>query len=321
MTKPRAVILDTKPLDQDNISWDSLSEWVDLTLHDYTRPAEVAGRIRQAQIVLTNKVRLTAEHMAEAQDLKFISVLATGYDCVDIAGARAKGITVSNVPSYSTASTAQMAIALMLELAQAVGRHSRLVAEGEWVKCPYYSFWRTPLIELEGKTLCIVGLGAIGKRVAQIASALGMNVIVAQLPGRPGRTDCGWPALPIEQAFGEADFLSLHCPLTPETKFLINDKSIAWLKPGCRVVNTARGALIDESALTRALKDGRVAAAAADVLGGEPPVPANPLLHAPNCIVTPHIAWATVEARRKLLEITVENVRRFLQGAPINVVN
>jgi len=319
--KPLAVVLDSYPLDKGDVAWDGIAGLVNLTRHDQTMPSQVIERIQNAEIVLTNKVRIRAEHMAAATHLKYISVLGTGYDCVDPVAARQKGIPVSNVPFYSSASTSQTAIALLLELAQSIGLHDRLVHEGKWASCPYYSFWESPLIELEGKTLCIVGLGAIGGRVAKIAQAMGMEIIVALTSGREPKKDCPYRELPLKEAFQAADFITLHCPLTPQTRSLINTETISYMKKSCRIINNSRGPLIDESALAHALSTGQIAAAAVDVLGTEPPIAANPLLKAPNCIITPHISWATTEARRKLLEITAHNISSFLQGTPVNIVN
>ncbi len=321
MTQPVAVVLDACPLDQKDMSWKPLRELVSLTLHDHTTPAQLTGRIQQAQIVLTNKVRLSAVHLEQAPGLKFISVLATGYDCVDTAAARARGIIVSNIPHYSTASTAQTTIALMLEITQAVGLHDRSVHDGEWVKSPSYSFWKKPLIELEGKTLVIIGLGAIGSRVAQIACAMGMHIVIAVLPGRPAKSCCPYECVPLDEALARADFVSLHCPLNVQTAKIINARSISLMKPEACLINTARGGLIDEDALAKALHNGTLAGAALDVLGSEPPLPVNPLLQAPRCLITPHISWATLEARRKLLEMTAANIRAFLEGHPIHVIN
>lgn len=321
MTKKIAAVLDSQPLDQGDVTWDALGEIVDLTLYTHTSPSQVISRIQNAQIILTNKVRLTAEHMAQAPRLEFISVLATGYDCVDISAARQRNILVANVPHYSTASTAQITIALMLEITQAVGLHNHAVHEGQWVKSSYYSFWKQPLIELEGKTLVIIGMGAIGTRVAKIALALGMSLCVAELPDRPRRTLDGVESLPFDQALSKADFLSLHCPLTPQTRHLINARTLGLLKPGCFLINTARGGLIDEDALAKALHSDQIAGAALDVLSTEPPIPVNPLLNAPRCIITPHIAWATIEARCKLLQITIDNIRQYLNGTPVHIIN
>jgi glycerate dehydrogenase len=258
---------------------------------------------------------------AAGTGLKFIGVLATGYDVVDTAAAKERGISVSNVPGYSAAFTAQTAIALLLELSQHIGAHSDAVRGGEWQKRNIWSFWQTPMVELEGKTLAVIGLGAVGGRVAKIAQALGMTVIAAQLPHRPAKKDDStYPRLPLDEALAQADAVSLHCPLTPETRGLINAERLAQLKPGALLVNAARGPVVDDDAVSEALRSGHLAGFAADVMAPEPPAADNPLLSAPNTVLTPHLGWASRPARERLVAVSAANLQSFLNGAPQNRV-
>jgi glycerate dehydrogenase len=323
----KIVVLDSHPMDGGDLNWTPLRALAadpnGLVLHEQTAPEQVAERITGATVVCTNKVRLDSRAFAAAAPtLRLVSVLATGYNIVDTDAARAHGVTVCNVPGYSTASTAQATIALLLELAHGVGAHARRVRDGAWQQAGIWSFSDRPLVELDGKTLVVVGLGAIGGRVARIASALGMNVVAAQLPGRPAAADNAspYPRLPLNEALPLADAVTLHCPLTPQTHGLMNEARLAGLRPTAFLVNTARGPLVDEHAIALALHAGRLAGYAADVLSVEPPPPDHPLLNAPNCLVTPHLAWATRESRERLLRATVENVRAFVAGTPQNVV-
>lgn len=318
----KIVVLDALPLDAHrDLDWSPLAALGSLTCYDQTSPDETATRVTEANAVYTNKVRLTAEHFALAPNLRLVSVLATGYDVVDVAAARERGVQVCNVPGYSTPSTAQTTIALLLELCHRTGHHARAVAEGEWQRRGLWSFWDQAPVELAGKTLSLVGYGQIGQRVAAISEALGMTVVTAVVPGREAATSAAsYPRLPLENALRVADVVSLHCPLTPATRGLLNAERLALLKPSARVVNTARGPLVDEAAVAHALHEGRLAGYAADVLSTEPPAPDNPLLSAPNCIITPHFAWASRESRQRLLEESVQNLRAFLTGSPRNVV-
>ena len=315
----KIVVLDGVPLNLGDLSWDALAELGDLTVYERTSPDEVGARMESAEIVLTNKVKLRAEHISGARHLKYIGEMATGFDNLDTKAAREAGIPVSNVPSYSAQFTAQTAIALLLELAQHVGLHSDAVKAGKWAASPDFSFSESPQVELAGKTLVIVGLGNIGRGVAKIGEALGMTVIATQLPGRPGGSEVA--RLPLDEALPLADVISLHCPLRDETRGLVNEEFLSKLKPSAFLVNTARGAVIDEAALAVALKQGKLAGFAGDVLSTEPPSPNNPLLSAPNCLITPHLGWASLESRRRCLDTLVENVRTFLNGSPQNVVN
>jgi len=322
----KITVLDARPMDAGDLDWTPLRALGDLTLHERTAPDDVNERIADADIVYTNKVRLSADAFAAAPRLKLVSVLATGYDVIDLDVAREHGVTVCNVPGYAASSVAQTTIALLLELTNRVGAHAEAVRAGAWSEAGIWSFWRSPLVELAGKTLVVVGLGAIGGRVAGIARTLGMEVVAARLPGRgasgrSGRSAGPFPRLPLDEALARADAISLHCPLTPETRQLINAERLARIKPTAFLVNTARGALVDEAALATALHGNRLAGYAADVLSVEPPPPDNPLLSAPNCLVTPHFAWASREARQRLLDASVENLRAFLAGRPQNVVS
>lgn len=319
----KIVVLETLPLDADHdLDWSPLRALGDVSLWERTRPEEMAARIAGADALFTNKVRLGAAEMdAAGQGLRFIGVTATGYDVVDIAEARRRGITVCNVPSYSAAITAQTAVALLLELAQRAGLHAEAVRAGEWQRRGVWSFWLTPQIELEGKTLAIVGLGAIGGRVARVAEALGMHVLAAQLSHRPSRTESRFPRIPLDEALAQADAVSLHIPLTPDTRHLFDAARLARMKPGALLVNAARGPVVNDAAVADALNAGHLAGYAADVLSTEPPAPDNPLLTAPNCLLTPHLAWTSRPARERLLTTSIENLRRFLAGQPQNVVS
>ena len=315
----KIIILDAHPLNAGDLSWKSLEELGEVSVFERTSPEEISARIADAKIVLTNKVKLSREHFAGAPSLKMIAEMATGFDNIDAVAAREKGIAVCNVPSYSAAFTAQTAIALLLELAQHIGKHGDAVAAGKWAASSDFSFWETPQIELGGKTLVIIGLGTIGSRVAAIGAALGMKVIAAQLPGREGSSDKA--RLPLDEALKRADVVSLHCPLTPETRGLVNAEFLARLKPSAMVINTARGAIVDENAVASALQNGKLGGFAGDVLSSEPPSPDNPLLHAPNCLITPHLGWSSLESRRRCLDTSVQNVRAFLAERPQNLVN
>jgi glycerate dehydrogenase len=313
------VVLDAKPLDVGDMDWAPLRALGEVTLHLNSTPDEVAARIENAAALFTNKVKVGASEMDAAPGLKFIGVLATGFDVVDVQVARERGITVCNVPGYGTSFVAQTTIALLLELCHRVGAHDAAIRDGQWQKEGAFSFWNGPLIDLDGKTLVIIGLGAIGRRVARIAQSLGMNVIAAQLPGR-GKSDNEFTRLPLEDALKQADVVSLHCPLSEQTRGIINAQTLQFMKPTALLVNTARGLLVNDEDLAFALREGQIAGYAADVLSQEPPPDSHPLLHAPNCILTPHYSWASPQSRQRLLNIAVENLRLFLEGAPKNVV-
>lgn len=315
----KIIVLDGTPLNPGDLTWDALRELGEVTIYQRTSPDEVAARIADAQIVLTNKVKLTAEHFEGAPALKYVGGMATGFDNIDVKAARENGVTVCNVPSYSANFTAQTAIALLLELCHRVGRHADAVAAGQWNKSPDFSFWNAPLIDLEGKTLVILGMGHIGRRVAQIGDALGMRVIAARAPGRGYDSDS--MHIPLADALPLADVVSLHCPLNPETRGLVDAEFLAQMKPSALLINTARGALVDEAALASALEQGAIAGFAADVLSIEPPSADNPLLSAKNALITPHIGWASPQARQRCLQTSAENLRAYLNGKPQNVVS
>ena len=314
----KIVVLDGMPLNPGDLDWTPLHELGEVTVHERTAPEQVAERIASADAVFTNKVKLTALSLAAAPNLRFIGEMATGYDNIEVGAAVAQGITVSNVPSYSSAFTAQTAIALLLELAMRTGHHADAVRAGRWTSCPDFSFWDGRLFQLEGKTMLVVGLGTIGRKVAKTGTALGMEVIAASLPGRRPSSDA--QHLPLDEALPGADVVSLHCPLTPETRGLIGAERLKLFKPGALLVNTARGGLLDEMAVAEALKSGHLGGFAGDVLSSEPPPATNPLLFAPNTIITPHLGWASPEARAGLLAVSAANLKAFIAGEPQNVV-
>lgn len=312
MNAPRIVVLDGYTLNPGDLSWSALEALGPLTVHDRTPPADIVARAAGAPIVLTNKTPLSAATLAQLPDLRFIGVLATGYNVVDVAAARARGVPVSNVPAYGTRSVAQHVFALLLELTQHVGHHAASVRDGRWAQCPDFTYWETPLLELDGLTLGLVGAGRIGQAVAELGRAFGLRVQFATRRG--GRAE-------LEQVLRTSDVVSLHCPLTDDTRGLINAATLALMKPTAFLINTSRGPLIDEPALAAALNSGQLAGAGLDVLSTEPPPAGHPLFSARNCLITPHLAWATTAARRRLMQVAVDNVRAFLAGTPQNVVN
>ena len=317
----KIVILDGYALNPGDLSWDDIKALGDLTVYDRTPGDKIIERSAGAEILLTNKTPLMAETLEKLPDLRYIGVLATGYNVVDLDAAKQRGITVTNVPAYSTDSVAQMVFALILELTRHVQAHSDAVHRGEWVKSKDFSFWQTPQIELTGKTIGIIGFGQIGKAVARIADACGMRILATRTrnPEHPPLQGFSWAD--TNDILHESDIISLHAPLTPETQGLINSQTIELMKQSAFLINTARGPLVVEADLADALNSGRIAGAGLDVLSVEPPKPDNPLLTAKNCIITPHIAWATHEARMRLMDITVQNLKAFLAGKPINVVS
>lgn len=316
---PRLVVLDAHTLSPGDNPWTEVAALGELELYPRSSGAEIVARATGAEIVLTNKTPLTAETLASLPSLRGICVLATGVNVVDVVAATARGIVVSNIPAYSTASTAQHAIALLLELTNQVGLHARSVYEGQWVRSPDFSYALTPLTELCELTLGVVGFGAIGQRVAEIARALGMQVLAAGAGRRAG--DPAWlERLPLDDLFPRVDVLSLHCPLSDETRGLVNAARLRRMKASALLINTGRGPLVNEADLADALHAGTLAGAALDVLSQEPPQADNPLLGAPRCIITPHHAWATLAARKRAMRITAENVRAILNGTPQNVV-
>ena len=303
------------------MSWDGLRELGELTVYDRTAPEDVLERAKGAQVILTNKVVITEELMDKLPDLRYIGVLATGYNVVDIPAARKHGIIVTNIPAYSTMSVAQMVIAHLLNITNQVALHSDAVKQGEWQRNKDFSFSLTPLIELDGKTLGIVGLGNTGTATARIAQSLGMRILAYSSKSADALKEMGIEkADSYEQLFREADVLSLHCPLTEETHHLVNAERLKLMKPTAILINTGRGPLVDEAALADALNEGRIMAAGVDVLQEEPPRNGSPLINARNCYITPHIAWATKAARERLLNIAVANVKAFMEGKPQNAV-
>ena len=315
----KLVVLDAWTANPGDLSWAPLEALGDCTFHDRTPPELAAERVRDADAVFLNKARFTAEAIAAALRLRYIGVLATGYNTLDLDEAHRRGIAVCNVPGYSTMSVAQQTFALLLEIANRTGLHASDARAGGWSRHPDYCRALSPLLELDGLTLGIVGLGAIGTAVARIGLAFGMRVLaVRSRPGRP--MPDGVRETPFDRLLAESDVVTLHCPLTDRTRGIIDAAALARMKPGAILLNTSRGPLVDEAALAAALREGRLAAAGVDVLSVEPPPPDNPLLSAPNCWITPHIAWATKAARIRLIDLAAANYRSFLDGRPVNVV-
>ena len=315
----KIVVLDGYAMNPGDLSFAGLEALGDCTVYDFTCPEEVIPRAQDAEMVLTNKTRLTAEMIAAMPKLEYIGVLATGYNNVDIEAARQRGIVVANVPAYSTASVAQLAFAHILNITMQVQHHSEEVYKGRWMRNRDFCFWDNTLIELEGKTIGLVGFGNTGQATAAIALGFGMKVL-AYTSKSQDKLPEGVRSVSLDELFSSSDIVSLHCPLTPETRGLVNAERIAQMKPTAILINTSRGPVVDERALADALNAGRLYAAGVDVLSSEPPKADNPLLTAKNCYITPHIAWATKEARERLMAITTENVRAFLDGHPINDV-
>ncbi len=353
----KIVVLDGFALNPGDLSWAELEALGPCTVHDRTPPAETARRAADAEIVLTNKTVLSREIIERLPRLRYIGVLATGYNIVDVAAARQQNIPVTNVPDYATLSVAQMVFAHLMNLTLRVADHGRGVAAGRWSRCADFAYWDYPLVELAGLTLGVVGFGRIGRATARVALALGMNVlafdvspptvpvntgesITVALPKGtvPFSSDENWDSPPVvsspilnadsavrfvslDELFRQSDAVSLHCPLTPDTRHLVDAQRLATMKPTAYLINTSRGPLVDDAALAEALNAGRIAGAGIDVLSTEPPPIDHPLLTAKNCCITPHIAWATRAARRRLLATVASNIRAFLAGKPENVVN
>lgn len=312
-------VLDGYTLNPGDLSWTRLEALGRLQVYERTPAEGIVERAKNAEIVLTNKTPLRAEHLERLPKLRYIGVLATGYDVVDIAAADARGIVVTNVPAYSSDSVAQLVFSLLLELCHRVGLHDEAVRDGAWAASPDFSFWRTPLVELSGKTLGVYGFGGIGERVATIGQAFGMNVIATNRSGKAPSV-AGVRLVSPQRLFAEADVVTLHCPLTRETEGLIREETLSLMKSTAFLINTGRGKLIREHDLAAALNSGAIAGAGLDVLSAEPPQPDHPLIGARNCVITPHIGWATREARERLMETAAANVEAFLAGAPIHVV-
>ena len=314
------VILDGYTANGGDLSWKALEDIGELTVYDRTRPEEVVLRAKDAEIVLTNKVCLRKQEMEQLPRLKYIGVLATGYNVVDLEAAREHGIIVTNVPAYSTESVAQMVFAHLLTITNRTEHYARLNREGNWSSCPDFCYWDTPLTELAGKTLGIVGLGNIGRRVAVIAQAFGMKV-VAYTSKAADQLSSGIRKRTIDELLKESDVVTLHCPLAPGTHHLINSQTLQMMKPSAILINTGRGPLVNDQDVADALKANRLRAYCADVLSEEPPRADNPLLPCENAFITPHIAWATMEARSRLIDVAIGNVKAFIDGQPVNVVS
>jgi glycerate dehydrogenase len=316
----RIVVLDSRPLAQDGSAWAPLRALGEVEVYEHSNEQQARARVRDATVIITNRVPLTAELIAQAHALRLIAVSFTGYDVVDIAAAHRKDIVVANVPEYGTKSVAQYVFALLLELCHHVGLHAEAVRAGEWAHSTSFSFWKTPLVELAGKTMGIVGFGHIGRDVGELAHAFGMSVLAFDQARVAPPSHQPFELANLDELFEHADVISLHCPLTPETAGLVNSPRLRRVKAEAFLINTARGGLVVEADLAEALNERRLAGAAVDVVSQEPIRPDNPLLAARNCLITPHIAWATEEARKRLLATTIANVVNFLNGRPTNVV-
>ena len=316
----KIVILDGYTENPGDLSWEGFENLGDLTVYDRTPIEKTIGRIGDAEIVLVNKAPITRETIEACKNIKYIGVLATGYNIVDIEAAGERGILVSNIPTYGTDAVGQFAIGLLLEICHHIGHHSQAVKEGRWENNPDWCFWDYPLIELAGKTMGIIGLGRIGRTTGRIAKALGMNVIAYdEYPSDEGREIAQY--MDLDRLFENSDVICLHCPLFPSTQGIINKDTIAKMKDGVIIINNSRGPLIVEQDLADALNSGKVYAAGLDVVSVEPIRSDNPLLRAKNCIITPHISWAPKESRQRLLDIAVDNLKAFLNGTPVNIVN
>ena len=316
----KIVVLDGYALNPGDLSWDAVSRFGDLTVYDRTPNELIIERIGDAEIILLNKTPITAATLAACPSIKLICVLATGYNVVDCDAAKERSIPVCNVPAYGTAAVAQFTFALLLELCHAAGHHSSAVHSGRWCDSKDFCFWDTPQMELAGKTMGIIGFGKIGQAVGNIAKAFGMKVL-AYNRSRCAEGETIAEYVDLDTLLAQSDVVSLHCPLTPETQNLINANSIAKMKDGAILLNTARGTAIDEEAVADALRSGKLRGAAVDVVAREPMDKTNPLLGAPNCIITPHMAWAPIESRQRIMDCTVSSIRAFLEGNPINTVN
>jgi glycerate dehydrogenase len=315
----KIVILDGYTTNPGDLSWESLQKFGQLEVYDWTDEKDVVPRLKGAKAAFTNKVRIGAEQMDALPDLKYIGIIATGLDCVDLNAAKERGIVVTNVPTYANYSVAQLVFALTLELCYRIDLHTRCITEDlYWSKQPYNSFWLKPLIGLNGKTLGIIGMGKIGERVAEIGKAFGMKVIAYDVVHReiPGVT---W--VELEELYKTSDVVTIHCPLLESTRGMINKKTLAMMKPTAFFINTSRGPLMVDQDVADALNNDVIAGAGLDVLGTEPPAPDNPLLKAKNVIITPHIGWATLDSRKSLIDTAAQNYEAFLKGESLNVVN
>lgn len=317
----KIVILDGYTENPGDLSWAGFEALGELTVYDRTPADQIVPRIGDAQVVYTNKTPITRQTLDACPGVKFIGVLATGYNVVDVAAAKEKGIPVSNIPTYGTAAVGQFAIALLLEICHHIGHHSKAVHDGRWQANPDFCFWDYPLIELDGKTIGIIGYGCIGQSTGRIAQALGMKVLTFDAYHDPALESDTMRYVELDELLAQSDVISLHCPLFPETEGIINRDSILKMKDGVIIINTSRGPLIVERDLADALNSGKVYAAGLDVVSSEPIRGDNPLLKAKNCFITPHIAWAPKESRQRLMDIAVDNLKAYQAGAPANVVN
>lgn len=317
----KIVVLDGYTLNPGDISWEEMEEFGEVTVYDRTSKEDIAARIGDAEVVYTNKTPLTKETFEACPNIKFVGILATGYNIVDVDAAKERGIPVSNIPTYGTAAVSQYAMALLLELCHHIGEHSDCVKKGDWTNNPDWCFWNYPLVELAGKTMGIIGFGRIGQDTGKLAQAFGMKVLAYDAHKRPELESETCRYVELDTLFAESDVISLHCPLFAETEGIINKDSIAKMKTGVMIINDSRGPLIVEEDLRDALNSGKVAGAAVDVVSTEPIQMDNPLLKAKNMIITPHIAWAPKESRQRLMNLAVENLRSFVSGKPQNVVN
>lgn len=316
----KIVVLDGYGVNPGDLSWEKLEELGELTVYERTAPEEVLTRTEEAEIVLTNKVVLSAEILCKLPKLKYIGVLATGYNVVDTEAARAQGVAVTNIPAYSTDSVVQMTFAHILNITNRVAHYARENREGKWARSKDFCYWDTPLLELSGLTLGVVGLGNIGMKVARVARTLGMEVYAATSKSSSSLPE-GIQKTTFKGLLGVCDILTLHCPLTPDTRELVNAKTLGMMKRGAVVINTGRGPLVNENDVAEALRSGQLAAYGADVMCQEPPREDNPLLAEPNAFITPHVAWATIDARRRLMKIAADNIKAFVEGKPVNVVD
>jgi len=319
----KIVVLDGYTLNPGDLDWGGIEQYGTCIIHERTdqAPQVVIDTIGDAEIVFTNKTLLPREVLEQVPSVKYIGVLATGFNVVDVKAATELGIVVTNIPTYGTAAVAQFSLALILELCHHIGSHSEAVKRGDWTKSQDFCFWNYPLIELAGKTMGCIGFGRIGQATARIAQAFGLKVLAYNRSQDPALVSEACQYASLDEVFAKSDFVSLHCPLTPETRNMINKDTIAKMKDGVMVINTSRGPLIAERDLADALESGKVAGAAVDVVSEEPIAADNPLLKAKNCLITPHIAWAPEESRKRLMDVAVDNLGAFLKGTPINVVN
>ena len=316
----KIVILDGHAVNPGDLSWDHFKVFGDVTVYEHTEESQILERIGDAEIVMTNKTPLTADTFARCPKLQLVCVLATGYNVVDCAAAKQRGIPVCNVPDYGTAAVAQFTFALLLELCHRVGHHNKVVHRGDWTRSPYFCFWDTPQMELADKTLGIIGFGRIGRSVGKIARALGMEVIAYNRSRHPEGAEIA-EYVDLDTLLRRSDIISLHCPLTAANAGLINANTISKMKDGVILLNTARGGLLNEQDVADALRSGKLSGAAVDVVSYEPIAADNSLLTAPNCIITPHMAWAPLESRQRILDCTIRSIQGFLSGTPVNTVN